>query len=105
MKKLPKMTWGEPTAQQPIYFAHANGYPPGSYLPIIEGLAANNQVVSYLQRPLWEPTPEVSSIKSWHDLADDVIAFFDQNKMKGVVAVGHSLGSVTAFIAAQKSLI
>ncbi len=102
MKQLPKMTWGEPTDQQPIYFAHANAYPPGSYLPIIEALAEKHQVVSYLQRPLWKPTPDPSGLKSWHDLADDVIDFFDQNKMKNVVVVGHSLGAVTAFMAAQR---
>ncbi len=99
---LPKMTWGETTDQQPIYFAHANAYPPGSYQPIIDALAEKRQVVSYLQRPLWEPTPDPGSLKNWHQLSDDVIAFFEQNKMKNVVAVGHSLGSVTAFMAAQK---
>lgn len=102
MNQLPKMTWGEPSDQQPIYFAHANAYPPGSYLPIIEALAQKRQVVSYLQRPLWHPTPAPSELKSWHQLSDDVITFFEQNKMKNVVAVGHSLGSVTAFMAAQK---
>ncbi len=102
MKQLPKMSWGQAADQQPIYFAHANAYPPGSYQPIIDALAEQRQVVSYLQRPLWQPTPDPETLKSWHQLADDVIDFFDQNNMKDVVAVGHSLGSVTAFMAAQK---
>ncbi len=102
MKTLPKITWGDANDQPPIYFAHANGYPPGSYQSIIDALSTDHQVVSYLQRPLWQPAPDVMSIQSWHELADDVIQFFDQNHMKNVVAVGHSLGSVTAFMAAQK---
>jgi len=102
MKQLPKMTWGEPTDQQPIYFAHANAYPPGSYQPIIDALTEKCQVVSYLQRPLWRPIPNPNSLKNWHQLSDDVIDFFEQNNMQNVVAVGHSLGSVTAFMAAQK---
>lgn len=102
MKPLPYKTWGEATDETPIYFAHANAYPPGSYQPIIDALTSKRQVVSYLQRPLWQPTPEPETLQSWHQLADDVIAFFDQNKLKNVVAVGHSLGSVTAFMAAQK---
>ncbi len=102
MNQLPYKTWGEPLDEQPIYFAHANAYPPGSYQPIIDALKAKRQVVSYLQRPLWQPTPEPDSLKTWHQLADDVIEFFDQNKLRDVVAVGHSLGSVTAFMAAQK---
>ena len=102
MNQLPYLSWGTPSEHQPIYFAHANAYPPGSYLPIIEALAAKRQVVSYLQKPLWSPTPDPAELKNWHQLADDVIAFFDQNNMKDVVAVGHSLGCVTAFMAAQK---
>lgn len=102
MQKLPLQSWGKATGQQAIYFAHANAYPPGSYQPIINALAEKNHVVSYLQRPLWQPTPDPSQLKSWHQLVDDVIAFFDQNQLKNVVAVGHSLGSVTAFMAAKK---
>jgi len=102
MKQLPKMSWGEANDQSPIYFAHANAYPPGSYQPIIDALSEKRQVVSYLQRPLWDPVPNPAELKSWHQLSDDVIAFFDQNQMKNVVAVGHSLGSVTAFMVAQK---
>ncbi len=102
MQQLPKISWGTATDQQPIYFAHANAYPPGSYQPIIDALAQEHQVVSYLQRPLWQPTPDVNDLTSWHQLADDVITFFDQNQLRDVVAVGHSLGSVTAFMAAQK---
>ncbi len=102
MNPLPKKTWGEPSDQQPIYFAHANAYPPGSYQPIIDALAKKRQVVSYLQKPLWQPTPDPVELKSWQQLTDDVIRFFDQNNMKNVVAVGHSLGSVTAFMAAQR---
>jgi len=102
MQELPAQTWGTDTGQSPIYFAHANAYPPGSYVPIIEALSGYRQVVAYKQRPLWQPTPDPDSIRNWHDLADDVIRFFDQQQLRNVVAVGHSLGSVTAFLAARK---
>lgn len=102
MNQLPYKTWGEETKEMPIYFAHANGFPPETYQPIIDALADKRQVISYLQRPLWQPAPSIESIDSWFDLADDVIRFFDENKLKNVVAVGHSLGSVTAFMAALK---
>ena len=102
MQELPKQTWGEAGDRPPLYFAHANAYPPGSYSPIISALAEQQQVISYLQRPLWQPAPDPSSLHNWQQLADDVVRFFDQNQMKNVVAVGHSLGSVTAFMAARK---
>ncbi|WP_223786888.1 alpha/beta fold hydrolase [Marinicella meishanensis] len=102
MNPLPFTTWGEPSSDTPIYFAHANGYPPGSYQSIIDALLAYRPVVAYHQRPLWQPTPEPKDLHHWQQLADDVIRFFDQQRLRNVVAVGHSLGSVTAFMAAQK---
>lgn len=102
MQTLPFTRWGEPGSDTAIYFAHANGYPPGSYQTIIDALVEYRPVVAYHQRPLWHPTPDPMGINNWHQLADDVIQFFDQQKLRGVVAVGHSLGSVTAFLAAIK---
>lgn len=85
-----------------IYFAHANAYPPASYQAIVDGLRQQAPVISYLQRPLWPHPPDLSSVKSWHDFADDVIGFFEQEKMSNVMAVGHSMGAVSAFLAATK---
>ena len=102
MQELPKQTWGDAGNRTPVYFAHANAYPPSSYSPIISALAEQQQVISYLQRPLWQPAPAPATLHNWQQLADDVIRFFDQNQMKNVVTVGHSLGSVTAFMAARK---
>ncbi len=83
-----------------IYFAHANAYPPDSYQAIIDGLRQLAPVISYLQRPLWAHPPELTTVKTWHDFADDVVAFFEQEKISNVVAVGHSMGAVSAFLAA-----
>lgn len=85
-----------------LYFGHANAYTPEAYRSLIEPLAKQHRVQAYCQRPLWRPSPDIHSIKNWHDLADDVIAYFDQEGLRDVVAVGHSLGSVTAFLAAHK---
>ncbi len=85
-----------------IYFAHANAYPPASYQAIVDGLRQHAPVISYLQRPLWPHPPAPDSVTSWHDFADDVIGFFEQEKMSNVMAVGHSMGAVSAFLAATK---
>ena len=88
--------------RQAIYFAHANAYPPASYSTIIDGLRELAPVISYLQRPLWPEPPVAETVTSWHDFADDVIAFFEQEKIVNVLAVGHSMGGVSAFLAATK---
>ncbi|KAA3640302.1 MAG: alpha/beta hydrolase, partial [Proteobacteria bacterium] len=59
-------------------------------------------VISYLQRPLWAHPPDTSTVKTWHDFSDDVVAFFNQQNISNVVAVGHSMGAVSAFLAASK---
>jgi len=53
------------------------------------------------QRPLWENS-NPSSLKSWYQLADDLILFFEQQQFKQVIGVGHSLGGVVSIIAAIK---
>lgn len=102
MKNLPFEVFGPENAEHTLYFAHANAYPPQTYRRLIEPFAKKYRVICYLQRPLWQPTPSTAEISSWHQFADDVIAFLDQQKLKNVLAYGHSLGSVTAFLAACK---
>ncbi len=100
MNSYPHEIFGN--GQQTLYFGHANAYAPGAYRAIIEPLAQNHQVQAYLQRPLWQPSPDIHSINNWHDLAEDVIGYFEQQNLKGLVAVGHSLGALTAFLAGNK---
>lgn len=88
--------------RQAIYFAHANAYPPASYQAIIDGLREMAPVISYLQRPLWPTPSEPETVTSWHDFADDVMGFFKQEKITHVLAVGHSMGAVSSFLAATK---
>ena len=102
MKNLPFIKFGADPAKPTLYFGHANAYPPEAYQSLIDPLLVDHQVFSYLQRGLWQPSPHINTIKSWHDLADDVIRFFDQQGLRNVIGVGHSLGAVTSFLAAQK---
>lgn len=102
MKQLPFEVFGSEHAEHTLYFAHANAYPPQTYRRLIEPFTKQYRIICYLQRPLWQPTPSTCDLSSWQQFADDVIAFFDQQKLKNVVAYGHSLGAVTAFLAAGK---
>lgn len=84
-----------------LHFAHANAYPPGSYRLFLNALTRNFQVLAVKHRPLW-PQANPEEMKSWHRIADDLIAFFDQQNMQGVIGVGHSLGGVATMVAAVK---
>jgi pimeloyl-ACP methyl ester carboxylesterase len=86
---------------QLLHFAHANGYPPACYRRLMDKLAAHYRVLAVRHRPLW-PGSRPEEVGNWHDIADDMIRFFDEQEMKGVYGVGHSLGAVATMMAAIK---
>lgn len=84
-----------------IHFAHANAYPPGCYQQLFQPFLDNYKVIGMYQRPLWENS-KPAQFKSWYQLADDLIFFFEQQQLKQVIGVGHSMGGVVSIIAAIK---
>lgn len=84
-----------------IHFAHANAYPPGCYQQLFNPFLQDYKVIGMHQRPLWEKS-DPKKFKSWYQLADDLILFFEQQQLKQVIGVGHSMGGVVSIIAAIK---
>lgn len=84
-----------------IHFAHANAYPPGCYQQLISPFLTQYRVVGMHQRPMW-PDSNPTSFRHWHQLADDLIVFLDQQNIKQVIGAGHSMGGVVSIIAAIK---
>lgn len=77
-----------------MHFAHANGYPPGAYGELFEGLRAHHHVIAMRARPLW-PGAQPGAISDWRPLADDLARFLDQQGLQRVVGWGHSMGATT----------
>lgn len=84
---------------QIIHFAHANGYPPACYLPLLNLLKNNFRVVSMLQRPLW-PNSNPNDIKDWQPLTSDLLNFLNQQSLNHTIAIGHSMGGIASLRAA-----
>jgi pimeloyl-ACP methyl ester carboxylesterase len=84
-----------------LHFAHANAYPPGVYRMLLAALAGEFRVQATHHRPLW-PGSRPEEIDDWWQIADDLIRFFDQRNMTGVIGVGHSLGAVATMMASLK---
>jgi pimeloyl-ACP methyl ester carboxylesterase len=82
-----------------LHLAHANGFPPGTYRPLVETIADRYHVVGLPARPLW-PDSRPDSAPSWHPLADDLIEGLDGLGLCGILAVGHSIGGVLTMWAA-----
>ena len=84
-----------------LHLTHANAYPPGCYQQFIQPFLENYRVIGLKQRPLWEESrPE--DVKNWRILTDDLIRFFDEQGLKNVIGMGHSLGGIISVLAAVK---
>jgi pimeloyl-ACP methyl ester carboxylesterase len=83
----------------PLYFVHANGYPPACYTPLTELLKRDFQILGMHLRPLW-PQESPEGIHDWRPLADDFLQFLSDHGTAPVIAVGHSVGSIVALRAA-----
>ena len=96
----PPEAWTEWGGEGPaLIFGHANGFPPGTYRQFLEELSRSFSVSSFAARPLW-PESDPGSIRSWHDLADDLGDEFARRGVQDAIGVGHSLGSVLCLLAA-----
>lgn len=83
----------------PLVFAHANGYPPGSYRRFLEPFCASFTVAGYRHRPLWsdEAAPQRAD---WHLFARDLVQTLERRGGDPVWMMGHSLGAVVSMLAA-----
>jgi pimeloyl-ACP methyl ester carboxylesterase len=86
----------------PLHMAVANGFPPQTYAPLLNPLTDRYRAVSLPPRALWTDPPPPESFQSWGDLADDLLAGFDQFSLTDVIALGHSFGGIASMIAAVK---
>jgi len=82
-----------------IVFAHANGYPPGSYRQFIASLTEHFQVTGFHHRPMW--SDEIAPDRlNWNRFVDDLIETLDATQEQPVWMMGHSMGAVVATRAA-----
>src|SRR4030042_4812 len=75
----------------PLHFAHANGYPPSAYSPLLHKLGRYFHVTALRMRPLW-PDSNPISLTDWRLFSSDLDSFLEQQGYNSVLGVGHSLG-------------
>jgi pimeloyl-ACP methyl ester carboxylesterase len=104
---VPYLEWG---GQGPVlHFAHANGFPPGTYSSFVARLTDQFHVLASEARPLWGAQESGSPCAAqrtaaqfhhWRELADDLVSFLGEMGLRQIIGVGHSLGAVTTLYCA-----
>jgi len=79
----------------PLYFLHANGFPPRCYGPLLTRLARRYRVNAMVQRPLWDGS-DPQEITDWIPLSADLLKFINEQHASPAIVVGHSLGGIVA---------
>jgi len=82
-----------------IHFAHANGFPSGSYSKLLGHFRDSYRVIAI---DMLGHNPHYPVNNNWTNLADELLAYIEQNADGPVIGAGHSLGSLVTFIAATK---
>jgi pimeloyl-ACP methyl ester carboxylesterase len=82
------------SAGLPLHFAHANGYPPRAYLPLLEHFTRQYQVLAMYQRQFW-PGSDSRALVNWEPFAADLSRFLDEQGLSKIPGIGHSLGGTT----------
>ena len=84
-----------------LHFSHANAYPPLAYSAFLQAFTDSHQVIASLHRPLWQPSPDPSSLQSWQVFGEDLIRVAETLD-KPLISIGHSMGAAATLIAAVK---
>ncbi|MEM0952764.1 MAG: alpha/beta hydrolase [Pseudomonadota bacterium] len=82
-----------------LFFAHANGYPVGSYRQLLQALTSCCSVVGMNQRPIWDQSPAPKRL-DWQQLSEDLLDTVHATQSEPVWLMGHSMGAVVATLAA-----
>ncbi|HEX5840911.1 MAG TPA: alpha/beta hydrolase [Pseudomonas sp.] len=83
---------------QPVFFAHANGFPSATYGKLFAALGPDYQV-QHLEQHGHDPRFPVND--NWSNLVDELLHHLEQSPQP-VWGVGHSLGGVLHYHAALK---
>ncbi len=84
-----------------LHIMPANGFPPQTYLPMLRRLT-DLRAVCLPPRSLWGDQLPPAGYRDWSADADDLLAGLETQDLRGIVAVGHSLGGIISLLALLK---
>jgi len=101
---IPYQIYGKQDAPA-VLFAHANGFPPGTYNALLAELGQDHAIYAPHLRPLWQPLVEYQAQAKtravWQHMAHDLNDFIEHHQLAPVTFIGHSMGANVGVLAAQ----
>lgn len=87
----------------PLLFCHATGFCASAYKQMLSHLSSRFDVYALDMRGHGRTTlpADPRKLRSWRIYADDICDFLDRERREGWVLAGHSMGGVTAAMAAR----
>jgi pimeloyl-ACP methyl ester carboxylesterase len=92
--------YNPPQPERPVIcLGIGNGFPAEMYTPLMEAIQTEANKVCLPPRPWWDGT-DPAAFRSWHQLADDLVAGIREHDLAPVIGVGHSMSGVAMMYAA-----
>ena len=90
-----------PTASSTLtaHFAHANGFPAGSYRTFFDYLGDELSIFA-LEKFAHNPTFPL--VDNWPHQVDELIDYIERNTADKIIAIGHSFGGLVSYMACCK---
>lgn len=91
-----------------LHFSHPNAYTPRCFRRFLMPFTAHYHVMAAHHRALWYLSPGAPDVApadafdDWNLIADNLLRFLDQQRLEGIIGVGHSLGAVATMKAALR---
>lgn len=85
--------------KQVLHFAHGNGFTVNCYTKLLNILSQDYEVIALKKLG---HNPEYPVDENWDSITRELIAYIEDNAAKPIIGVGHSLGSILTFLAAQQ---
>lgn len=102
--EMAALDFGDPARPPDLVFAHANGFNAATYRSLLAPLGASLRIIAPDLRGhgATRLPAQPRGRRSWRDHRDDLVGLIDAFDGPPVVLAGHSMGAVTALLAADR---